>query len=1245
MSSIGKHVSRAAISLVVMLALAGVARAQVFTGTVSGTIKDAQGGVIPGVTIVLLNESQGTRTAPAVTNENGDFVFPNVAAGTYTVEASLTGFKSLKRAGVVVSGGDRVAVGTLELEVGGTQETVDVKAEAPLLQMASGERSFDLNTTDAASLPTLTRQFRDLVNLMPGVSPTGGSVNQGRLGGGGMDNVMMDGISIMDTGSNGLMGGLNIPVDQVSEVKVETSTYQAEFGRSSGLQISAVTKSGTNQFHGTTYYVKRNSNWNANSWSNIQNGLPKPLVNQTDWGYTVGGPIGKPGGHNSLFFFYGQEYQPRANAGATTNFRFPTPLERVGDFSQTRDQNGALFNAIYDSSTNLPKSQCVQGGATAACFQDGGVLGKIPMSRLYGPGLALLNQYPLPQFAQAPGTNFNYVSTAPTTNGMTYIPTVRVDYQVSPQMRVSGKFTGRGVRKITNYGSLPGYTDQFPLNSWVNTISGTVTYRLSPTTFLEGAYGTAQNALGNTNTSPYANRNSVNCPPNLSSVPNCTLGQIAFLLPNLPINPQYFADDALAGSIDIAPDGSFALPPRIAWSQTGTTSRVGNAPPSINFPGCVNYNRTQDVSVSVTRVMGRHTAKAGFYLNHSYKVQSPTISLSPNGNLNFGNDSNNPLDSQFPFANAALGIFSSYGQVAQYIEGRFVYNNVEWYLQDNWKMNSKLTLDYGLRFVHQTPQYDAFGQTTNFFPDQYVKADAPLLYVPGCANAAVTCTGTNRQAFNPRTGQSLGPGSASLIGAAIPGSGNFSEGITQAGQGIPITGFTYPALVLAPRVGGAYDVTGSQRIVVRGGFGIFYDRPDGHRAFTNVTNPPVVSSSTAQWGQLTQISNPQFPVGPVSNLFVTRFHDNVPSDAQWNLGVQVALPWSSSVDVAYVGHHAYNILNSGDNQAINLNTIDLGTTFLASSQDPTTAGSVLPDNLLRPFRGYGSIQQNSSQFYRTYHSLQTTFNRRFRNGVSFNVAWTLGLSDKGNQNPPSGDPVIRYTHNADGSYTIRADQATAEQLFADEGLIRHIVTSTVVWSLPTLQKTGTTYKVIGAVVNDWQLSAIQHLDSGAPYDASYSYQTGGGAALTGSSDYAARIINLSTPSGGCSSNQYTQFDTSIYSGPQVGSVGLDSARFTGLHACGNHIIDLAINRTIRLGGSRNLQIRADLANAFNMVIYNSVVTGVQWVSPSNLTVRNSQFLPDGSLDQTKAKPQSAGFGAANGAMAPRTVQLQARFSF
>ena len=157
---------------------------------------------------------------------------------------------------------------------------------------------------------------------------------------------MMDGVSTMEPGSNRLMIAVN--VESISEVKVLTSSYQAEFGRSSGLQVTAVTKSGTNRFRGSLYDVERNSDWYSNSRTNILNGDPKTTLKERDWGYSIGGPVGKPGGNNKLFFFYAQEFQPRTTGNNVVRFRVPTALERQGDFSQTTDNNGNPFPYIKD---------------------------------------------------------------------------------------------------------------------------------------------------------------------------------------------------------------------------------------------------------------------------------------------------------------------------------------------------------------------------------------------------------------------------------------------------------------------------------------------------------------------------------------------------------------------------------------------------------------------------------------------------------------------------------------------------------------------------------------------------------------------------------------------------------------------------------------------------------------------------------------------------------------------------------
>ncbi len=328
-----------AAALLVLVAAAQPVSAQITTGNVAGTIKDAQGGVIPGATVVLVSQSRGTKSVPAVTDGDGNYVFANITPDTYTVNVTMPGFKALTRSGVVVTGGDRVSVGSLVLEVGETTESVDVTAEAPMIQAQSGERSAAISSEEIANLPINHGNFATFAQLIPGVQSGGGSGQQAtRLGGGGQNNVMMDGISAMDTGNNGQMLQMNI--ESIAEVKVLTSGYQAEYGRSSGLQITAVTKSGSNRFHGSVYDLQTNSAWNTNSWVNQKNGDPKTVSKNTTFGYSLGGPVGKPGGNNKLFFFYSHEYRPSTSGGSLQRFRLPTAAERAGDFSQTLDNHG-----------------------------------------------------------------------------------------------------------------------------------------------------------------------------------------------------------------------------------------------------------------------------------------------------------------------------------------------------------------------------------------------------------------------------------------------------------------------------------------------------------------------------------------------------------------------------------------------------------------------------------------------------------------------------------------------------------------------------------------------------------------------------------------------------------------------------------------------------------------------------------------------------------------------------------------
>jgi hypothetical protein len=280
------------------------------------------------------------------------------------------------------------------------------------------------------------------------------------------------------------------------------------------------------------------------------------------------------------------------------------------------------------------------------------------------------------------------------------------------------------------------------------------------------------------------------------------------------------------------------------------------------------------------------------------------------------------------------------------------------------------------------------------------------------------------------------------------------------------------------------------------------------------------------------------------------------------------------------------------------------------------------------------------RFDRTFHSIQTSFSRRMRNRISAGVNWTWTLSDRGTTAMPGQQ--LRIDHHADGTYSIRDDQAVANALFADQGVTSHVIVAHMTWQLPGPRRARNTLgRWVTTGLNGWQLSSVFRADSGAPYDVGYTYQEGGGTALTGSPDYPARVVVTGDPGSGCSSNQYRQFNTAAFSGPLPGSVGLESGRNL-LHNCGDHRLDLSLVRTIPFLFHWRLEVRIDMFNAFNAVIFNARNATMQLTSPTNQTLTNGQYRSDGSLDPSRLKPENAGFGAATNALSPRSVQIQGR---
>jgi len=478
-----------------------LANAQITTGTVTGRVVDSSGSVLPRAQVVLISEAHGTRSAAVLTNDSGDYVFADVTGDTYTIEVTAPSFKSTRRTGVVVASGDRIGVPTISLEVGRATETVTVTAEAALVQTQSGERSYAIETKAIESLPITHGNFAAAVAFTPGVDGSKtGSGSTARLGdpNGSQDNIMMDGISAMDTGNNGQMLTMNI--ESIGEVKVLTQSYQAEYGRSSGMQITAVTKSGTNEYHGSGYGIFTNTAWNSRSWVAQKNGDTPVFSKLNTYGYSIGGPVRIPklyNGKNKFFFFYAHEFRPQsilANSGNVVRLRLPTAAERTGDFSQSRDQNGNPITSIIDNTTGQPFPGNV-----------------IPQGRLYAPGIAVLNQYPLPNVTQTAGANYNYQLNPATYNQLTQQPAVRMDYQFTPNVRISGKYSGQIQRPVNQIGSIPGFNDAYVPYPVITNYGATFDWAITPTTILEVTYGSIKNQLaggnnGGLDTSPASNR-------------------------------------------------------------------------------------------------------------------------------------------------------------------------------------------------------------------------------------------------------------------------------------------------------------------------------------------------------------------------------------------------------------------------------------------------------------------------------------------------------------------------------------------------------------------------------------------------------------------------------------------------------------------------------------------------------------------------------------------------------------------
>jgi hypothetical protein len=908
--------------------------AQNTAGSISGVVQDAQGAVIPGAKLTLTNQAQGAVTGELSSSPEGTFVFAPVLPGTYTISVEAVGFKKYVQSGIVIDVNDKLGLPAIKLEIGATDESVTVEAEAVQLQTVTAERAGVVTGRQMVDLALNGRNLTGLLKTLEGANIDTNNFNGQRTD---QMNYTVDGQTFIDSGVNALTVQ-RINVDAIAEFKVSSNSQGAEFGRNSGAQVQVVIRSGTRDFHGVGYYFKRGEFMNANTSINNATGVQRQVYRFMTAGYNFSGPIYVPHKFNSdrekLFFFIANEWNHSKVPGTLQQLTVPTAAERLGDFSQTKDAAGVPV-IIRDPLTNAPFSGNM-----------------IPASRFNLYGQAVLSLLPFPNLTG--NAAFNYTSQF-TTSAPQFDGVYKLDYNLNAKWR----FFLRGIRNqsttVTPYGTLAsqnalGLTPLTnPTGAWAYTVNATTI--INPTLTNEFLFGQTLNFIpadAPPNTSPYYRKNSGL--------------QIPLLYPN-------------ADPIGIIPNFGFGGVP------TGSGTFPGGLWSQFVLP-YANENPIYNFSDNLTKVLSTHTLKMGLYIEGQRKTQTPYGDV--NASIQFARDSGNPGDTNWAFSNALLGNFQRYTQLQKYVVANYLYHNFEWYAQDSWKIKSNLTLNFGMRFSLVPPIYERDNLIAGFDPSYWDPTNTVTLY-------QLTLVGGQRLALNPLTGQSS-PGA--LIGAIVPGSGDPNNGNVQAGvNGYPRALTNSRSVQHGPRFGLAYSI--NNKTVLRLGGGAFYERMQGGPVYYQIANPPVLRQSQVLYGNLSSIAASAQAAFPVAASGISR-DGHIPTVYNYSAGIQRELPLGVLLDVSYVGSQSRHLVMLVPFNDLPFGSAWLPQNqdpTVVPKYDGTTT---LPADMYRPYLGLlGPTTSNiSNQGYITafgesanYNALQVAVTRRAARGLHWRTVF------------------------------------------------------------------------------------------------------------------------------------------------------------------------------------------------------------------------------------------------------------------